>query len=66
MKTSLEEEAMDEILLEEEEETEAAKFSTRPLLNAINAISLDTFTMNAQYGIKRKIMQSWMRKKKCF
>ena len=51
---------------EEDEEEEVEQTSTRQLWSVINAINLDIFGMNVLFGTKKQIMQSLMRKKKCF
>ena len=51
---------------EEEEEGEVEQTSTRQLCSVTDAINLDIFGMNVPLGTKKQIMQSLMRKKKCF
>ena len=51
---------------EEEEEGEVEQTSTRQLWSVTDAINLDIFGMNVPLGTKKQIMQSLMRKKKCF
>ena len=51
---------------EEEEEKEVERTSTRQLWSVTDAINLDIFGMNVLLGTKKQIMQSLMRKKKCF
>lgn len=51
---------------EEEEEEEVEQTSTRQLWSVTDAINLDIFGMNVLLGTKKQIMQSLMRKKKCF
>ena len=52
--------------IEEEEEEEVKRTSTRQLWSVTDAINLDIFGMNVLLGTKKQIMQSLMRKKKCF
>ena len=51
---------------EEEEEGEVEQTSTRQLYSVTDAINLDIFGMNVLLGTKKQIMQSLMRRKKCF
>ena len=51
---------------EEEEEEKVEQTSTRQLWSVTDAINLDIFGMNVLLGTKKQIMQSLMRKKKCF
>ena len=51
---------------EEEEEEEVEQTSTRQLWSVTDAINLDIFGMNVLLGTKKQIIQSLMRKKKCF
>ena len=51
---------------EEEEEGEVKPTSIRQLWSVTDAINLDIFSMNVLLGTKKQIMQSLMRKKKCF
>ena len=51
---------------EEEEEGEIEQTSTMQLWSVTDAINLDIFAMNVLLKTKKQIMQSLMRKKKCF
>lgn len=51
---------------EEEEEGEVKQISTRQLWSVTDAINLFVFSMNVLLRTKKQIMQSLMRKKKCF
>ena len=51
---------------EEEEEGEVEQTLTRQLWSVTDAINLDIFAMNVLLKTKKQIMQSLMRKKKCF
>lgn len=54
------------VVVPTEEEEEAEQTSTRQLWSVTDAINLDIFGMNVLLGTKKQIMQSLMRKKKCF
>ena len=51
---------------EEEEEEKVEQTSTRQLWSVTDAINFDIFGMNVLLGTKKQIMQSLMRKNKCF